>query len=624
MRILHQRSTGVLLALALAAFICSTVWRGTWNTSQAQAGATRHRIAFTRIGPIRAGLFIADADGRNEKPVLPAESLDYNASFSTDGRWIIFTSERAGSADIYRVHPDGSGLERLTSDPAYEDQAALSPDGSTLAFVSTRGSGMADIWLLDLATHKYRNLTNHPSNFRPSWSPDGKRIAFTSDRDTHPGRVSGAGGPTHGGFEFLQSTNLYVISADGGRLRQLTQTSGFAGSPKWSADGRRIVYYQSSAQESWESRKRLGPTETSVSQIISVDVESGDRKQHTSGPGMKVSPQWLNADRVAYVKKQGSDPGLEFTSGEKGARGEFRNSAWSPDGTHVVYHRELQAERHWMTPTFSRDREFDLMLTEPFPAYSPTGDQLIVSARPPGPWPVYAFEESSLELMNEDGRGRKTIFYDAGKNAFAAKWSPREDLIVFGLGTFFFRTGPAAQLALIKPDGSGFRMITDGEANNGFPSWSPDGKRIVYRADGRRSRGLMILSMENGEITPLNTGGQYDNFPAWSPRGDLIAFTSYRGGDYDIYTIKPDGTGLRRLTNSSGNDAHCVWSPDGEWIIFSSSRMGFKDEAELVYRIPQPYGELFVMRSDGTDVRQLTDNQWEDALPAWMPESSKR
>jgi Tol biopolymer transport system component len=146
----------------------------------------------------------------------------------------------------------------------------------------------------------------------------------------------------------------------------------------------------------------------------------------------------------------------------------------------------------------------------------------------------------------------------------------------------------------------------------------------VYRADGKQGRGLMILSIENSEITPLNTGGQYDNFPAWSPRGDVIAFTSYRGGNYDIYTIKPDGTGLRRLTNSSGNDAHCVWSPDGEWIIFSSSRMGFKDEAELTYRIPQPYGELFVMRSDGSDVHQLTDNQWEDATPAWMPESGKR
>jgi len=94
-------------------------------------------------------LFIADADGRNEKPVLPAESLDYNASFSTD----VVDHFHIGAcwfADIYRF-TGCSGLERLTSDPAYEDQAALSPDGSTLAFVSTRGSGMADIWLLDLA-----------------------------------------------------------------------------------------------------------------------------------------------------------------------------------------------------------------------------------------------------------------------------------------------------------------------------------------------------------------------------------------------------------------------------------------------------------------------------------------
>jgi len=97
-------------------------------------------------------LFIADADGRNEKSVLPAESLDYNASFSSDGRWIIFTSERAGSADIYWVHPDGSGLERLTSDPAYEDQAALSPDGSTLALSPHAEAGwrISGCWILPL------------------------------------------------------------------------------------------------------------------------------------------------------------------------------------------------------------------------------------------------------------------------------------------------------------------------------------------------------------------------------------------------------------------------------------------------------------------------------------------
>ena len=83
-------------------------------------------------------------------------------------------------------------------------------------------------------------------------------------------------------------------------------------------------------------------------------------------------------------------------------------------------------------------------------------------------------------------------------------------------------------------------------------------------------------------------------------------------------TIKPDGTGVRRLTHARGNDAHQGWSPDGEHIVFASTRMGFKDE--MTYTdAPQPYGELFVMRSDGSHLEQLTDNQWEDGTPAWQP-----
>ena len=61
-----------------------------------------------------------------------------------------------------------------------------------------------------------------------------------------------------------------------------------------------------------------------------------------------------------------------------------------------------------------------------------------------------------------------------------------------------------------------------------------------------------------------------------------------------------------------------AWSPDGERIVFASERMGFKDEATYT-DAPQPYGELFVMRYDGTGLEQLTDNQWEDGTPAWQP-----
>jgi Tol biopolymer transport system component len=83
-------------------------------------------------------------------------------------------------------------------------------------------------------------------------------------------------------------------------------------------------------------------------------------------------------------------------------------------------------------------------------------------------------------------------------------------------------------------------------------------------------------------------------------------------------TIHPDGTGLKQLTRTKGNEAHMAWSPDGERMLFTSSRMGFKDEAVLTGN-PQPYGEIFVMKLDGTEVEQLTDDQWEEGGPAWQP-----
>jgi hypothetical protein len=73
---------------------------------------------------------------------------------------------------------------------------------------------------------------------------------------------------------------------------------------------------------------------------------------------------------------------------------------------------------------------------------------------------------------------------------------------------------------------------------------------------------------------------------------------------------------VKRLTSALGNDAHQGWSPDGEHIVFASSRMGFKDEGAYT-DAPQPYGELFVMRADGTGVELRTDNQWEEGAPAW-------
>src|SRR5579883_1757558 len=96
----------------------------------ADSSAVR-KIAAVRVfgNPGQVGLFIASSDGIGERPLLASQANDYDPVWAPDGSSIVFTSERDGSADLYRAKPDGSELERLTNDPAYEDQAAFSPDG---------------------------------------------------------------------------------------------------------------------------------------------------------------------------------------------------------------------------------------------------------------------------------------------------------------------------------------------------------------------------------------------------------------------------------------------------------------------------------------------------------------
>ncbi|MBI2189786.1 MAG: PD40 domain-containing protein [Acidobacteria bacterium] len=255
------------------------------------------------------------------------------------------------------------------------------------------------------------------------------------------------------------------------------------------------------------------------------------------------------------------------------------------------------------------------MRTGIFPSYSPGSDRLVSNDR-------YGGSDNSVLLLNADGSRREVLFKDAaGRSALAPVWSPRGDRVAFGLGTFFQGTnGPAtADIAVMRVDGSDLRIVTDGSGNFGFPSWSPDGRRLVYRVAGSDRSGLSIVDIETRAMSVLTTSSAHDNSPSWSPRGDRIVFTSNRDGDFEIYTIKVDGTDLRRLTRSPGNDAHTAWSPDGEWIAFASERGGFKDEAPLTPYNQQPYGDLYVMRADGSEVRRLTDDQFEDGTPSWVP-----
>jgi Tol biopolymer transport system component len=115
-------------------------------------------------------------------------------------------------------------------------------------------------------------------------------------------------------------------------------------------------------------------------------------------------------------------------------------------------------------------------------------------------------------LINPDGSNRRVIFEDPTRIALAPVWSPTGDRIAFGLSAFLPLVVRACRRTsrTIAPDGTGLGMLTTGEGNYGFPSWSPHGKRIVALAGAPGSKGLVILDVATGAITPLTSGPQTD------------------------------------------------------------------------------------------------------------------
>jgi TolB protein len=572
------------------------------------------RVAFLRIAPTDATLYIANSDGTGERAVTKPGSLNYNPAWSPRGDWIAFTSEREGSADLFRMHPDGNGLERLTDDPAFDDQAAFSPDEKKIVFVSTRAAGFANLWILDLGTHAAKALTSgRGGDFRPAWSPDGNWIAFSSDResDAPPGK---------GRWERLHLVDIFVVHPDGTGLKRISQHGGFCGTPKWTGDSRSVIAYCMTGQETLSHRFGSGDGEDN---LVQIDIATGAATPVTAGAGVKLAPSVLPSGIIAYLRRDKNAHGVFYGDGSKGPAGnDIRFPSWSPDGKQVAYSRYNTNRPVVPYKVWSRNPNFDLYSTVFLPAYDPTGAYLAVTRSNAG--------SSTLEILDEQGKQRILRTEHDDTIMLAPQWSPDGKRLIFGVGGFsafldfsigekkpFDPVNGGAQVGIINADGSGFQVVTSGPNNNAFPSFSPDGKHIAYRSMGASEQGLRIMNLDDRSTVQITT--EWDNFPVWSPDGSRIAFVRKTGDNFQIFTIRPDGKDLKQLTDTHGIDAHLAWSPDGKRILFTSSRKGFKDEA-LYTGGPQPYGEIFVMDADGTHIEQLTDDQWEEGGPAWQPQ----
>ena len=146
-------------------------------------------------------------------------------------------------------------------------------------------------------------------------------------------------------------------------------------------------------------------------------------------------------------------------------------------------------------------------------------------------------------------------------------WSPDGKQLVFESS----RHGNA-EIYIINVDGTGERRLTlsDAGVDNTHPSWSPDGKHIVFDSMRDSVFSLKLIRPDGTDERVLTVHARH---PEWSPDGKFIAFDSNRDGNGEIYVVRADGSGVRRITNTPPNESHPTWTPDGK-IVFSTTQDG--------------------------------------------------
>ena len=252
--------------------------------------------------------------------------------------------------------------------------------------------------------------------------------------------------------------------------------------------------------------------------------------------------------------------------------------------------------------------------------------------------------ESGRELQVVTSGGARRLLYESEYSG--PSWSNDGKHIMFRM------VGNGGSLFIANADGTGAHVIPTGSDLDYHPRLSPDGKYIAFSREMRspfgNQRHIYVMALDgstpylltqmwvwntptpppsptltvdgirrvddigSGMFSPRN---RFNDEPDWSPDGKSIVFTSYTASDYrmltsgEIYSINPDGTGLRQLTNNTYNDRNPAWSPDGKYIAFVSSRQGVGTS------------EIYLMDANGEILRLLTRNTSGHALhPSWSPD----
>jgi len=629
------------------------------------AAPASERIVYSSLRPGNWDIYYFARPGAMPRRLTDHPGLDYDAALSPDGRWVVFTSERRGNPDLYALEIERSGEPRLLIDSAaMEDQVAFSPDGASIAFVST-ASGNADIYVLPFMPERSQdltaatNITNHPGgDFRPDFSPDGGRIAFTTDRDTP---VSG-----HPIFAFTRQRegDVYVMDRDGANLQRLTATPDWDGSPEWSADGRTLYFYSA------RPREMVGPPTSPILgqeggfRIWAMGADGSNPHAVTPAGVEALAPAVTVEGRVAYQKRTGyarwSIESVATDGSGPRAESDTVTDYWLPD-----FHASGAMVCHGVGPAVGETQAVEeilgagALLAADYPADVAIPDRAVTlypMRHTTGLAPHPDRNETAVTIENEagtklvladfDGANQRELFAVSGvgivsgtpNRLFDIKWSDDGEWITYTQGFFFGQGTDEADVWVMRADGSERRNLSEGTAaNEGVAAFSPDAQKLVFRSARDGQFDLFLSARDGTQRMALTSDASRENFPVFSPSGDAIAFSSNRDGTRDrfgnltfdnyLLAVGPDGTPgtMQRISDHPGQDSHPWFSPDGEWIVYTSERGGISDEEPMVQEVvfgPQMYGELFARRlRDGFEVR-LTHNKWEEGNPFWLRPAS--
>jgi Tol biopolymer transport system component len=521
-------------------------------------------------------------------------------ALSPDGTSLAFVSRESGNDDIYLQRVGGHNPINLTKDSAEEDtQPAFSPDGSTIAFRSERGGG--GIFVMGATGESVRRLSDAGNN--PSWSPDGRQIVVATEAVDQPLGRTGI-------------SELWTIDVATGGKRLLF--AGDAVQPSWSPHGDRIAFWAI-------------PKTTAQRDIWTISASGGAPVAVTQDPQLDWNPVWsadgkflyfasdrggsMNLWRIAIDEKTGK------TSGEPRAlttpslsSGHF---SISRDGRGIAYlalNELASIERVPFDPSTAK-------AGLPAPLLRQSGALFSPDVSPDGNSVVFRSlgGQEDLFLVRSDGTGLRKLTDDPHRDR-GPSWSPDGRRIAF----YSNRDAGKYEIWLINPDGSGLTQLTRTAGRGWFPWWSPDGKQIAYPT-GTES---LILDVASGvtrapvPLPPFPEPGHWFQVTSWSPDGRSLAgegnrLASSAGGGVVLYSFD-----TRRYERLAERGLKPIWLRDGRQLLFAPDpeHISVLDsrtkQARTVYTAPRGSGIAdFTVSKDDTWICVIRSN---DEGDVWL------